>query len=90
MLGWLLLLQVPEDIQPVEVPVLFICAESDAQFPEKMRTAALQVLEDKAPGETRGPAGWWLSHLALQLPAGWVTRLTFTACVLSIQCSVHE
>jgi hypothetical protein len=48
----LLLLQVPEDILAVQVPLQFICAASDAQFPEMTRTAAQQLLQQKSPGES--------------------------------------
>jgi hypothetical protein len=46
----LLLRQIPEDIQAVQVPLQFICAENDAQFPERTRTSAQQLLEQKSPG----------------------------------------
>lgn len=45
-------LQVPDDVQGISTPMLFICAENDAQFPEKNRTAVQQALEDKSPGVT--------------------------------------
>ncbi|KAF6260845.1 Alpha/Beta hydrolase protein [Scenedesmus sp. NREL 46B-D3] len=44
------LIKIPEDIQAVQVPLQFICAASDAQFPEKTRTAAQQLLQEKSPG----------------------------------------
>jgi hypothetical protein len=50
----LLLLQIPEDINAVQVPLQFICAASDAQFPEKTRTAAQQLLHQKSPGGASG------------------------------------
>uniref|UniRef100_A0A383VKQ0 Dienelactone hydrolase domain-containing protein n=1 Tax=Tetradesmus obliquus TaxID=3088 RepID=A0A383VKQ0_TETOB len=44
------LIKIPEDIQAVQVPLQFICAASDAQFPEKTRTAAQQLLQQQSPG----------------------------------------
>jgi hypothetical protein len=47
----LLLLQLPDDVKGISIPMLFICAESDAQFPEKTRTAVQQMLDDKDASE---------------------------------------
>lgn len=47
----LCVLQLPDDVQDISTPMLFICAEQDAQFPEKVRTGVQQVLEEKSPGE---------------------------------------
>lgn len=53
-----MLLQLPDDVESICTPIMFVCAESDAQFPEKTRTAVQQVLEEKSPGVLtiqRGP-----------------------------------
>jgi dienelactone hydrolase len=44
------LLQLPDEVESICTPIMFVCAESDAQFPEKTRTAVQQILEDKSPG----------------------------------------
>ena len=67
--------QVPEDLEAMKVPALFLCAERDSQFPEQKRTAAMQASQRTAPGGCRAFAEWligmqagasltmlWLSH----------------------------
>jgi len=41
------LLRVPEDIEKLKKPSLFLCAETDAVFPDSMRIAAQKILEEK-------------------------------------------
>lgn len=67
--------QVPDDIQAMKVPALFLCAETDAQFPEQKRTAAMQVSQQTAPGgsvwnDSRHMLCWDLAQAAVHL--GWV------------------
>jgi dienelactone hydrolase len=42
-----LLLQVPQDINPIKIPSLFVCAESDWMFNSSKRTQSQQILEAK-------------------------------------------
>eukprot|EP00878_Enallax_costatus_P001193 GHUV01001335.1.p1 GENE.GHUV01001335.1~~GHUV01001335.1.p1 ORF type:complete len:290 (+),score=53.73 GHUV01001335.1:1193-2062(+) len=46
------ILKVPEDIEAMKVPALFLCAERDSHFPEQKRTGAMQASQRTAPGQS--------------------------------------
>lgn len=47
---WPVLLRLPDAVQDICIPAMFICADHDGHFPEHTRTHAQQVLDDKSPG----------------------------------------
>lgn len=50
---WPVLLRLPDAVQDICIPAMFICADHDGHFPERTRTQAQQVLDDKSPGWLR-------------------------------------
>jgi hypothetical protein len=51
-------MQIPDELKSASVPLLFICPETDAWFPEKTKAAAQKMLEEKKPGKQSSQA-WY-------------------------------